>query len=80
MLLQLKSSKSRSRNQKKESQFSSSSSEEEIPADDTSSDEISDEKLCLVCGAPGKDEMWYRWTMCGLWTHSECVGFKSAKN
>ena len=41
---------------KKESQFSSSSSEEEIPADDTRSDEVSDEELCLVCGVPGKDE------------------------
>ena len=46
----------------------------------SSIDELDREDVCIICGAPGRDELWFRCCMCGLWAHSECIGFDSAKN
>lgn len=68
----------------RESNESSSSSE--VKTDDLCQDDINDDvedtgNQCLICGEFGKDnEMWYRCTSCGLWAHSECTGWESARN
>ncbi|KAJ8878722.1 hypothetical protein PR048_019308 [Dryococelus australis] len=48
--------------------------------DEAVSDEVSvfDEEKCLMCGEFGmENEMWYRFTVCGLWAHSLCTGWES---
>ncbi|XP_060871428.1 uncharacterized protein LOC132945678 [Metopolophium dirhodum] len=43
--------------------------------DDNSDDDIDDGgETCLICEERGKNEIWYRCTICGFWIHSECSG------
>lgn len=49
--------------------------------DDNSDDDIDDGgETCLICEERGKDEIWYRCTICGFWVHSECSGVDTAKD
>jgi hypothetical protein len=55
-----------------------------IMCDDNSDDEMDDEgntqNLCTICKEFGQDnEMWYRCTICSLWTHAMCSGWDSAE-
>lgn len=64
----------------------SSSTSAEVKTDDLCQDDIEDDaedpgNQCLICGEFGRDnEMWFRCTSCGLWAHSECTGWESARN
>lgn len=53
--------------------------------DDDEMDDMSDVSKtvdqCIICGEFGKsEEIWFRCTTCGLWTHKDCSGAETAKN
>ncbi|CAH2104176.1 unnamed protein product [Euphydryas editha] len=60
---------------------SSESEDEEHLCDDDSDDEmnVDDENYnkCIICEEFGKNELWYRCTICGLWAHAICSGWDS---
>ncbi|XP_050309282.1 uncharacterized protein LOC126745467 [Anthonomus grandis grandis] len=65
-------------------QDSSSDDDEQIEnvCDDDSDDELSVEgneyNKCNICEEFGRNnEMWYRCTICGFWTHAMCTGWDS---
>lgn len=40
-----------------------------------------EERECIICGEFGKEELWFKCSLCGEWAHAECTGFdkKEAK-
>lgn len=63
--------------------FSSSSSETsaEVEYDDEGlkDQDSSDEETCIICGECGKNETWFRCTICGKWAHKDCSGADNYK-
>lgn len=69
--------------------FQESSSESEVEEQENICDDDSDDEInvgnenynkCIICEEFGKNnELWYRCTTCGLWSHATCSGWNSAK-
>jgi molybdenum-dependent DNA-binding transcriptional regulator ModE len=68
---------------KEDSDTSSCSENGNSLCNDDSDDDLSgnsNNSLCVVCEEYGKDEIWFRCTVCGRWAHQACSGAETAKN
>lgn len=78
-----KKAKAKSYKRKVLQESSTESEREDNICDDDSDDDMDEDdkyNICNICEEFGKNnEVWYRCTVCGLWSHAMCSGWDSAE-